>query len=353
MKGPFTSSETWLQPTLQGAKPVFQKATQWYRQSNGTQTGHMSPLPYSMTKRVMTCDQHSSDRIGYNCFSGVIPSADQNARNAAYSKLRSKIADQSQWANNLLEMKEAVGSIVSAAQTLIKFTKAVRHGNFLSAAEHLGVKIPPDVRHYRKKQFSNNWLAYHFGWSPLMADIHAACETLTSEPPNGRKITGRGRAPLKSSYSVVRGTNNFQLSSELTRVFAEAGCRITISNPNAFLANQLGLLNPASIAWEAVPFSFVVDWFSNVGQVLDSLTDFVGLNVVDGYGTDYGVNTFIGSFQFYGNPFVSSFQNGAVTNVLVSRSLGVPGPTLTCKPFRGFGPIRGATAISLLIQQLK
>ena len=54
---------------------------------------------------------------------------------------------------------------------------------------------------------------------------------------------------------------------------------MVISSPNSLKANQLGLVNPASVAWELIPFSFLVDWFLPVGKFLESYTDTVGMQL--------------------------------------------------------------------------
>jgi hypothetical protein len=46
--------------------------------------------------------------------------------------------------------------------------------------------------------------------------------------------------------------------------------------------NQIGLANPLSIAWEVVPFSFVVDWGLPIGNVLEALTATRGLEFIGG-----------------------------------------------------------------------
>lgn len=43
----------------------------------------------------------------------------------------------------------------------------------------------------------------------------------------------------------------------------------------------MGLINPVQWMNEAIPFSFVVDWFSNLSQIISQMTDFVGLDVLD------------------------------------------------------------------------
>jgi hypothetical protein len=60
---------------------------------------------------------------------------------------------------------------------------------------------------------------------------------------------------------------------------------VRITNPNLFLANRLGLLNLPGVAWDLIPWSFVVNMFTNMGQMVNSLTDFVGVEVSNGSST--------------------------------------------------------------------
>jgi hypothetical protein len=40
---------------------------------------------------------------------------------------------------------------------------------------------------------------------------------------------------------------------------------------------QLGLLDPATVLWEIIPYSFVVDWFLPIGSYLDNLNQIPNL----------------------------------------------------------------------------
>jgi len=44
----------------------------------------------------------------------------------------------------------------------------------------------------------------------------------------------------------------------------------------------MGLINPAEVAWELTPWSFVVDWFIPVGNFLEALTARAGVTFIDG-----------------------------------------------------------------------
>jgi hypothetical protein len=53
----------------------------------------------------------------------------------------------------------------------------------------------------------------------------------------------------------------------------------------------LGLTNPLNVAWELVPFSFVVDWFIPIGSFFDGLVPPQGVSRVK------GVSSYRGEFE--------------------------------------------------------
>jgi len=271
-----------------------------------------------------------------------------NCRNESYGKLITKIGDQSTWANNLLEAHEGVSMIAARALQLSQFAGSLRKGNFVAAANHLSMPGPPkhSTKLKRLKSFGDQWLEYHFGWDPLVKDIGSAMHVLNK--------TDFGRTRVKSSCSQPININDVQVmphsfySATLTgKVSFKQGVSYRVNNGNAFLANQLGFVNPLSVAWEAVPYSFVVDWFANVGQVLSSMTDFVGMSILDSF---YTFSTEYGQSVSYGGDHDESFWNG--TSFSVERHPGTAKPVLAVKPFKGTSIVRAATAISLLLQKL-
>jgi hypothetical protein len=56
-----------------------------------------------------------------------------------------------------------------------------------------------------------------------------------------------------------------------------------MKDEDASILHQIGLINPAEVAWALVPFSFVVDWVLPIGNVLEALSARLGLTFVDGY----------------------------------------------------------------------
>jgi len=280
--------------------------------------------------------------------------------NAAYGRLQAQFGDTSQWANNLLEARQGIGMIETRALQLAKAARQLRRLDFGGVAKTL-VGLGGNVRKGFKpkaKAFGDQWLEYHFGWEPAVQDIHNACQTMSKADFGERRLGSShsmrdvlpvqrvdGGSVANPYVSVMSQTNSFQV---------KMGCSVRISNPNAYLANQFGLINPFSIAWEAVPFSFVADWFGNVGQCLSACTDQVGLELLHAYTTS-STETTVGYFASYShpNPNIGGSGNYRAKSFKVQRFPGIAAPTLRLKPFKGFSLTRGVTAISLLLQQLR
>jgi hypothetical protein len=66
---------------------------------------------------------------------------------------------------------------------------------------------------------------------------------------------------------------------ELSRIRHTVICELgaVLDNPSLAYLNTFGLINPLSIAWELVPWSFAIDWFVPVGKTLEAVTATVGL----------------------------------------------------------------------------
>lgn len=127
---------------------------------------------------------------------------------------------------------------------------------------------------------ANLFLEGMFGWLPLVTDIYQAFKVMTDDIPGGwisGVATEQKRINVHSGYYPPVGS---LLSFEGTLKFrVKQTCMVRVTNPNVWLANKLGVINPALVAWDLVPWSFVVNWFANIPQVLGSMTDFAGVTI--------------------------------------------------------------------------
>lgn len=174
---------------------------------------------------------------------------------------------------------------------------------------------------YYRRKASELYLEGIFGWVPLMSDIYQAFEVLGAS--HG---ISPSRAKARDSRAYGVANKDLRLSVDID-VQALVGVRLSMDNPNVILLNNLGLLNPASIAWDAVPYSFVINWFTPIGACLNSFTELLGYGVHDGFVTTFVRKTAAGSFR--------SYEEGRwvwhprmVEQVSVKRQLGFPSFTL-------------------------
>lgn len=277
------------------------------------------------------------------------------AKNKAYSKFVDQMGQQAQWANNLLERSKKFEGAMDHLVTLTRFTRAIRRLDVKTASKVLGVRKRPRVNKLTKA--SDLWLKYHFGWRPLVEDIGVTMELLTRDYSQ-KSIRVRTRNTENSS-SVYRNGTQYKSTSRTITTGVQCGGTVRIVNPNISLLADLGFINPASVLWEAVPFSFVVDWFANVGQVFAAYSDFAGKSLKDSYTTVFQERRHAelsGGFDPYGNkPYWPSgywYNSQSSKGISVQRGLGITGPTLRAKPLRGLSVTRGVTAVALLLQQM-
>lgn len=145
----------------------------------------------------------------------------------------------------------------------------------------------------KRDPLANEVLEGEFGWKPLAQDLTAALTTVCQDgiPPQWCK----GRAKRSIHKVVLKNETLFEtlMGESLVTV---SGC-VSISNPNLWLLNRLGLINPATVIWDLIPWSFVVNMFVNVNQMISSITDRVGLDITE-QSTTRSSNLILESLRF-------------------------------------------------------
>ncbi len=124
------------------------------------------------------------------------------------------------------------------------------------------------------KTAANAWLEYTYGWKPLAQAIYgAADESLRLVLNRLEHVSGRASEHWHPKYLSIEpvwgGSTNFDVSGGSLKSSVTYGCCLTTSS--GFDMSRWTSMNPASIAWELLPFSFVVDWVYNVGGYLRNL----------------------------------------------------------------------------------
>lgn len=121
---------------------------------------------------------------------------------------------------------------------------------------------------------SSLWLSYMYGVKPLLSTIHGLAEESIRVVWNK---TRRHRVRVHDTVYVSRivakvDFTGGNLTLDLRKknpVQRSMSCGITVREFENDMS-RFSSLNPVSIAWELLPYSFVVDWFVNVGGYLRS-----------------------------------------------------------------------------------
>jgi hypothetical protein len=244
------------------------------------------------------------------------------------------------------------GNILQRSTQLYQAYRDLKRGRFKNFTRKLQVK--PKRRHAktiwtRPKDASALWLEYWFGWAPLVGDIYDSIAVLETE--------------IKPIKAFATATVPFVFHTDTTqwdrrriwdaegKLTVRQGAQCIVTNPNQALRQRMGLLNPASIVWELIPFSFVVDWFSNLGNTIGNLSAYAGCEINDAYTTTFirGRSTF-----YHYNGSRTDWLRGSADTVEnwswnMKRELGLTKPVPQFIMPARISNTRAATAISLLV----
>lgn len=247
------------------------------------------------------------------------------------------------------EGKKTVAMVTSAIQSIGGAIIDLKKGRFESAARRLGVNQRPSA--LSKNDVAGRWLELQYGWKPLISDVYEsakAYEALTNTSRSSRVTVSMSRkGRLETSASPANWTCKGTLD-ERWRIIYEMNEQMTASR-------SLGLMDPLSVAWELIPYSFVVDWFIPVGSYLDNLSNIPQLN---GRFLTIKVRNYQGTALKGPNPFVTWIKY-PVTNTstfymerVVSGGLSVPKPAFESLP-DAMSPSRIWNALALVTQRLR
>lgn len=145
-----------------------------------------------------------------------------------------------------------------------------------SVYKYLHHKTDDQRRAPLRRDVSDLYLVARYGVGPLLHDLEDACKHLCRS--RALRKTARGSYSLASTGSLVTQIVGGGMPTETALVQHQRTVSKTVRygllyETSAFMsgAGSLGLTRPLSTAWELVPYSFVFDWFLNVGGWLDAI----------------------------------------------------------------------------------
>lgn len=317
------------------------------------------PLPYSVIDAHCTGGYWYMNILRDQTMSNELTRWSTAGYSKTYDKFWNKVHVRANLGLTLVESHKSMAMIAHRAKQLVTFTRHLKRGNFMVAAAALGldtkdprVKSAVKRSHRAGKDVAGNWLEFTFGWTPLIQDIGNAVEVLQRDFPTDRvRVTNRDVFHDIRTWDGEPRIGEYGSSRSLvTSCHYEIGAEVKVTNPNLLLANELGFTNPMYVAWDAVPFSFVIDWFLPVGKFLKSFSNGEGLELSHQY-VSYGIQTKglvrVGEW--------STAPDLPAWGYAFNRSIGaIPRPTMFSRiHLPKVDPWLAGTSVALLLQNLK
>lgn len=244
--------------------------------------------------------------------SNITPSL--NMRSRCEVKCLLKVKDQKvHWANLMATVIGTVNTVSDPLLRVYKAYRAVKRGNLKAAAKLLRVPTPSK----KGKDAASDWLALQYGWLPLLSDVYGTYEELrlsTLSRPFRFTTTSAIKETLPKTFlHNPDPMKNVGVTAHVRQTgFTAVKVCLTYETINTSLVNmsRTGMLNPLEVAWEVVPFSFIVDWVVPLGDWLSALSADSGLRFVSGSRTEFAkaerFGTAVGGRFYNGGSYMES-----------------------------------------------
>lgn len=224
--------------------------------------------------------------------------SDSSANNRALSILVSKARQaQSSFQGGVFigELREALRLLRPASWALARgmetgYLEAVRNrihkfGKRRDPRSRVsGRKTTVGISAGQKAQvISDTWLEYSFGWRPFVSDIESASAEISrlinTTKPESKRVKGASGSQMTSEVqgNGLSGANG-ELLVRLRRTYGvdvryKAAVKIECSGVNSVRQSlSLGLQDFAPTVWELIPWSFLVDYFVNIDDIVSAAT---------------------------------------------------------------------------------
>lgn len=166
----------------------------------------------------------------------------------------------------IAEAQKTYASVQAILQRAISIARAIRKVDIAFLAGQL-----------KPKEIEDRYMEYRYAIRPLVADLDSVCKAWNESRHSRTRLTARGRAQDSDTVSdTLTDTTRFGSTdlhcSRQSSINVEVRCGILYDVDVSALSKlqTWGGVDIASSAWELVPFSFIIDWFCNVGTVISS-----------------------------------------------------------------------------------
>lgn len=205
------------------------------------------------------------------------------------SRVNTRVINQLYDARRLCAGGQILGELRQTINMLRNPAIALRKGlsSYLETVSRKGKRIKG--RRPLERMVKDTWLEYTFGWKPLIRDTQDIATALAERV----ELMRPPKVPLYASESVqlplsVSGTQvgdtafvgaySFNYRYKVMEVEKEASYRVKgaaktwVASTSSRALFGLNIEDIAPTIWELIPWSFALDYFMNVGNIINSLS---------------------------------------------------------------------------------
>lgn len=305
-----------------------------------------TPTPYLAWFKKTSSGDNSYTCNGTNPVRSMHGGIEEEARNRAYERFSGSLKEKMEMVASLAELNSTIDTVADGLGNLAKGLNAIRKGKFSQAAKHLGAS---DLKKFNDT-VAGGWLAYQWALKPIVNDVTKGLNGLTTKMSSFTPV--KVSATLSKSSTYTQGNwywGGQNIDKWDSSVSVRISANVRISNPSLYRASETGLTNPFATALELIPFSFLLDWVSNVGDLVGSLDAFVGLELENAQTT---IRREVSHYRTYnGNYPIQAFGPAIWINDHAIEFQRIPGVISPTFQFRNpcTSVVRAANALALLV----
>lgn len=154
-------------------------------------------------------------------------------------------------------------------------------------SEHFGA-LSKRIRGVKKRRPSTlldivkgTWLEYSFGWTPLAMDVKSILKTAMSKLDRKPTVVGWGSSQSSQMSPMISGSYKYAYIKYCIRdtSFVEVRYKVGLKDDCEYDFDADGWLDRFGLTvdqfvptlWELTPWSFFLDYFANIGNILDAI----------------------------------------------------------------------------------
>lgn len=213
-----------------------------------------------------------------------------SVENAALSKIHKRIREQTSHMNGQSFLGELGDTIRMLKRPMSTLRDKVNEHLSLLDKRKKGVRgrNPREKRKAWKDVVSSTWLETQFGIIPLISDTKDIAESIArfqTKPPRRTVLTAREVQSIVTTQqsSNILTSGSYLVAKQVTRKRTDVSCQYRVGMETSVMADfssttrlreTLGftLENFVPALWEVLPWSWLADYFSNAGAILEAMT---------------------------------------------------------------------------------